>query len=90
MPHLVKNEPIEVGHVALVGERPFIIIFKMLLESQRVMRNLHDGAQAMRQHLKKSTQNIFICVNVNTKVVKSVNVLQLRKCKNREAFFKHD
>lgn len=50
--HLVKNKCVEVGHVALVGQRPRIIIFEMLFEGLRVMRDLHQCAYVVRQHLK--------------------------------------
>lgn len=50
--HLVENKPVEVRHVALVGQRPFVVVLKMLLQGHRVVRDLHHRAQVVRQHLK--------------------------------------
>lgn len=51
-PHLVQDEPVEVRHVALVGQGPFIVVFEMLLEGHGVMGDLHHCAQVVGQHLR--------------------------------------
>lgn len=50
-PHLIKNVPVEVRHVALIRQRSLIIFFKMLFKGQRVMGDLHYCAQVVGEHL---------------------------------------
>ena len=56
--HLVQYEPVEVGHVALVGQKPFVIVFKMFFEGHGVVRDLHHCAQVVRQYLKNHNMTI--------------------------------
>lgn len=57
-PHLVEDVPVEVRHVALVRERPLVIIFEMLLKGHGVMRDPHHGAQVVGQHLHTQNRTI--------------------------------
>lgn len=46
-PHLVQNEAVQIGHVALVGQRAFVIVSEMLFEGNRIVRDLHHCAKVM-------------------------------------------
>lgn len=50
-PHLVEDEGVEIRHVALVGQRPLAVFFKVLLKGDRIKWDLHHGAEIVRQHL---------------------------------------
>lgn len=46
-PHLVQNKVVQIRHVALVGQRSFVIISKMLFKGNGVVRDLHHCAEVM-------------------------------------------
>lgn len=54
--HLVQNEPVQVRHVSLIGNRTLIIISKVFLQSYRIMRDLHHCAEVMGKHLQGTTE----------------------------------
>lgn len=51
--HLVEDEGVEIRHVALVGQRPLAVFFKVLLKGDRIKWDLHHGAEIVRQHLQE-------------------------------------
>ena len=51
--HLVQNEGVEVRHVPLVGHWAFVVILEVFLQSYRVVRDLHQRAQVVGQHLRR-------------------------------------
>lgn len=56
---LIQNELVQVWHVSLVGDRTLVIIFEVLLQSHRVMGNVHDCTQVVGQHLKSEVKTIL-------------------------------
>lgn len=57
-PHLVEDVPVEVRHVALVRQGPFVVFFEMLLKVHGVVRDLHHRAQVIGQHLHIQSKTV--------------------------------
>lgn len=51
--HLGQYVFVEVGHVAMIRDRPIVIVLEVLLQSHGVMWDLQHCVQVVGQHLKK-------------------------------------
>lgn len=50
--YLVQDELVQVGHVPLVGDGTLVVVFEVLLQRHRVVRDPHHGAQVVGKHLQ--------------------------------------